>query len=98
MALATGKVDRFLIFGSYITAKSEPNDVDIVLVMSDDFNVAHLVPDTRGIFDHQQADAHFGASIFWVRRAMLFEPLEQFVESWQNKRDGTKRGILEVRL
>jgi hypothetical protein len=37
LAQATGKLERFVIFGSYITAKPEPNDVDIILVMSDDF-------------------------------------------------------------
>jgi hypothetical protein len=36
-AKATGKLERFVIFGSYITDKVEPNDVDVVLVMADDF-------------------------------------------------------------
>jgi hypothetical protein len=36
---ATGKTERFIIFGSYITAKPEPNDVDIVFIMRNDFNV-----------------------------------------------------------
>ena len=29
LARGTGKLERFIIFGSYITAKPEPNDVDI---------------------------------------------------------------------
>lgn len=37
---ATGCVRRFLLFGSYVTAKAAPNDVDIVLVMEDSFSVA----------------------------------------------------------
>jgi hypothetical protein len=37
LASATGKLERFIIFGSYVTAKPDPNDVDIILVMRDDF-------------------------------------------------------------
>ena len=31
LAAATGKLDRFVIFGSYITAKPDPNDVEVTL-------------------------------------------------------------------
>src|SRR5206468_9439117 len=37
LASGTGKLERFIIFGSYVTAKPDPNDVDIILVMRDDF-------------------------------------------------------------
>lgn len=30
LAQRTGKLLRFVIFGSYVTAKSEPKDVDII--------------------------------------------------------------------
>lgn len=39
LARATGKLERLILFGSYITAKPDPNDVDIVLMMRDDFDV-----------------------------------------------------------
>ena len=31
LASGTGKLERFIIFGSYVTAKPNPNDVDIGL-------------------------------------------------------------------
>jgi hypothetical protein len=37
LARATGKLDRLILFGSHITATSNPNDVDIVLIMRNDF-------------------------------------------------------------
>jgi hypothetical protein len=40
LARKTGKLERFIIFGSYVTAKPAPNDVDIVLIMKDDFHPA----------------------------------------------------------
>src|SRR5215831_785328 len=52
LVTATGKLQRFVIFGSYITAKPEPRDVDVVLVMKDDFSMAICNEQTRALFDH----------------------------------------------
>lgn len=94
----TGKLDRVIIFGSYITAKPDPNDVDVVLVMRDDFELQACDDTTRRLFDHTEATEEFGASIFWLRPSMLFlETLEEFIEHWQIKRDLTRRGIVEIR-
>ena len=94
----SGKLDRLLIFGSYVTTKPEPNDVDIILVMSDDFRVEACAQPAKQLFDHEQAAKAFGASIFWIRPAMLFlDTLEKFLAHWQLKADGTRRGIVEVR-
>lgn len=98
LARTTGKVDRFLLFGSYITAKPEPNDVDIVLIMEDDFRVTNLELEVQQLFDHQQATATLGASLFWARPSMLLEPLGTFIAHWQIKRDQTRRGIVEVEI
>src|SRR4051812_42777387 len=87
---ATGKFERMVIFGSFITAKPEPNDVDIVLIMQDDFNLGSCDEETRKLFDHREAQVEFGASIFWIRPSMLIlESLAQFIEHWQIKRDGS---------
>ena len=40
VAQATGHLARFVIFGSFVTSKSEPNDVDILLVMADSFDAS----------------------------------------------------------
>ena len=37
---ATGHLARFVIFGSFVTSKSEPNDVDIFLIMGDAFDAS----------------------------------------------------------
>ncbi len=95
---ATGKLERMVIFGSFVTAKPEPNDVDIVLVMRDDFNLSACDEQARKLFNHGQAQSELGASIFWIRRSMLLlESVAQFVKHWQLKRDGKRRGIVEVR-
>jgi hypothetical protein len=94
---ATGKLERFVIFGSYITAKAEPRDVDVVLVMKDDFSLAACEEQTRILFDHQRAEEEVGASIFWLCPSVLLRgSLKDFLLGWGTKRDLTRRGIVEV--
>lgn len=97
LAQRTGHLQRLILFGSYVTAKQEPNDVDVMLVMEDSFRLEACPTEAQGLFDHAVAQARYGASIFWVRPALLFhESIEDFVAYWQTKRDGSKRGIVEV--
>ncbi|MGH9835298.1 MAG: DUF6932 family protein, partial [Blastocatellia bacterium] len=93
---ATGKLDRFIIYGSYVTAKPEPNDVDIFLVMTEEFEVDELTGETLIIFSHIQAQHDLGASVFWVNRATSFANVEDLIVGWQTKRDLSRRGIIEV--
>jgi hypothetical protein len=97
LAQRTGHLQRCIIFGSYVTSKPDPNDVDAVLVMDDAFRLEDCPIEARGLFDHAVAQARYGASIFWVRPGMLIEAsIEEFIAHWQVKRDGSKRGIVEV--
>jgi hypothetical protein len=68
LARSTGYLSRFIVFGSFITSKAEPNDVDIFLLMDDFFDVRAVLAEARLIFDHSAAQDIFGASIFWIRR------------------------------
>jgi hypothetical protein len=97
LAQRTGHVQRFIIFGSYVTAKSDPNDIDVVLVMDDAFRLEDCPIEARGLFDHALAQARYGASIFWARPGMLIEAsIEEFIAYWEVTRDGSRRGIVEV--
>ena len=97
LAQRTGQLQRFIIFGSYVTAKPDPNDVDVVLVMDEGFRLEDCPIEIQGLFDHAVAQARYGASIFWVRPGLLLsESIDDFVAYWQIKRDGSKRGIVEV--
>jgi len=97
LARRTGHLGQFIIFGSYVSTKAEPNDVDVILVMKETFAPRECPRECAGLFDHAIAQARYGASIFWVRpSAMLLEPLDEFIAAWQVKRDGSLRGILDV--
>jgi len=97
LARATGKLLRFVIFGSYVTEKLAPNDVDITLVMADNFEVAECEEQTQLLFDHLRAQQVFGASVFSIRPSTaLLASVDEFIAYWQIKRDQSRHGIVEV--
>ena len=51
-----------MVFGSFVTSKPAPQDVDLFLVMTDAFDASELTGDMRLLFDHGAAQAHVGAS------------------------------------
>lgn len=98
LAARTGKVKRFLVFGSFVSNEPAPRDIDIALVMASDFRLEAAPRESQTLFSHADAEARFGASVFWVREGMLPDELmQEFLDTWQTKRDGTRRGILEIR-
>jgi hypothetical protein len=97
LARRTGHLQRFVIFGSYLTNQPNPKDIDVVLVMDDAFRLEECPIESRGLFDHAVAQARYGASIFWIRpRLLIGEGVDDFIAYWQLKRDGSRRGIVEV--
>ena len=97
VARRAGKLERFVLFGSYVTSKPAPNDIDIILIMRDDFREEDYTEDLLPVLDHQRAQSELGASIFWIRsRSILLESVDEFVAHWQIKRDLTQRGIVEI--
>ena len=92
---STGKVARFIVFGSFVTAKPIPGDIDIFLLMEDSFDADQVSGEAALIFDHEKAQSVLGASIFWIRKLAAINSEQQAVEYWQIKRDNTRRGIVE---
>lgn len=96
LVIQAGEVSRFIIFGSFVTNKLNPQDIDIFIVMDDTFEVREVKGEASLLFDHIAAQNYEGASIFWVRRMAALGGEEDAVSYWQIKRNGEKRGILEV--
>jgi hypothetical protein len=77
---------------------TDPQDIDVVLIMGATFKVEEAPRESRTLFSHPDAQTRFGASVFWIREGMLSEgAMQEFLDTWQTKRDGTKRGMLEVK-
>ncbi len=67
-----------------------------IIIMADAFDASKLSAEARLLFDHGAAQAHFGASVFWLRRLAAWPDEQGAVEFWQVKRGGGRRGIVEV--
>ena len=96
MAARTKKLARFVLFGSFVTDKPEPNDLDIVLIMADDFDAKSVTGEMKQLFEHGAAQLYLGASIFWYPTSAALSPGMLPLERWQIKRDQTRRGIIEI--
>ncbi|MBO0700673.1 MAG: hypothetical protein J2P46_19915 [Zavarzinella sp.] len=96
VAEAVGHLARFVVYGSFITDKPEPNDVDVFLLMEDSLDASRLTGEAALLFDHPASQAHFGASVFWLRRLAAWEGEQAAVEYWRVKRGGGQRGIVEI--
>lgn len=95
-ASSTRELAHFVVFGSFVTAKEEPNDVDILLIMEDTFDLASVTGEAALLFQHLEADFHFGASVFWARRSGALGGERAMIEYWQVRREGGQRGIVEI--
>ena len=96
LALSTGQVARFVVFGSFVTAKPDPGDVDIFLLMEDAFDSNQVRGEVAIVFDHLIVQNVEGASVFWIRRLAAIDGEQEALRHWQTKRDKTRRGIVEV--
>lgn len=96
LAKGTGLMVRFTVFGSFVTAKPDPADVDIFILMEDSFDSNQVHGETAIVFDHQAAQNVLGASVFWIRRPAAIGGETEALQHWQIKRDNTQRGIIEV--
>jgi hypothetical protein len=97
LAARTGALKNMYVFGSFVSAAPNPQDVDVVLVMEASFRLADCPQESRPLFSHAEAQDRYGATVFWLRHGML-QPrsLQEFLRVWQTKRDGAIRGILEI--
>ncbi len=96
VAKATGQLKRFVIYGSYITAKPKPSDVDVFLVMKEGFEPNTLGEESKLLFENGEVHNKLGASIFWVTQGNSFASIDFLITGWQTKRDKMRRGIIEV--
>jgi hypothetical protein len=64
LAAATGHLARFVVFGSFVTDKPNPNDLDVLLVMDDSFDSDAIQGESALLFDHAAAEPILGPAFF----------------------------------
>ena len=97
MIKSTGQLDRIFVWGSFVSAKESPNDVDILLLMKETFQLEKISEDSKVIFDHVAARTRFHIDIFWSKSAIGEKPLHLWLDTYQIAKDFKRRGIVEVK-
>ena len=98
-AKACQLMEAVLLDGSFVTAKPDPNDLDLVLVVaaSHDFS-ADLPPAQYNLLAQQRVRRRFGFDIVVVKNGS--GNLEHAIAFFQQvkQRPGMKKGILRIKL
>jgi hypothetical protein len=90
---------RVLVWGSFVSSKTEPNDLDYSVVVSVGHSRTDILAEDRRFFRPVEARMRYG-----VDRSFLFVldyPLEYYVERLDfmcHDVDGQPRGIVEISL
>ena len=96
LAQSTGQLARVFLWGSFVTSKEVPNDLDVLLVMSTEFAVEAVPALAQVVFDHVQARLRFQADVFWTKASIDPQVLQLWLDTYQTGKDFTRRGIVEV--
>jgi len=94
----TGELRRIFVWGSFVTAKAVPRDLDILLIMDEDFEVERIPVLAQVVFNSVQAKLLFESDVFWARSSIGEDVLRLWLETYQNSRSFRKRGIVELEL
>jgi hypothetical protein len=98
LAATNGKLRRVFIWGSFVTAKAAPRDLDILLIMDEDFEVDGIAAPAQAVFDSVRAKLLFESDVFWARASIGHETLALWLDTYQISRSFRKRGIVELEL
>jgi hypothetical protein len=96
LAKSTGQLARVFLWGSFVTSKEVPNDLDVLLVMRAEFAIEAVSTPAHIVFDHVQARLRFQADVFWTKASLDPQVLHLWLDTYQTGKDFTRRGIVEV--
>jgi len=96
LAKSTGRLERVIIWGSFVSNKELPQDIDLLLIMKEDFVVDKVAPRVKRVFDYVQGRITFNADTFWAKSSIGKEMINLWLETYQMTRDFEPRGIVEV--
>ncbi|HXA53052.1 MAG TPA: hypothetical protein VNV86_22195 [Candidatus Acidoferrum sp.] len=64
LAATGGRLRRVFVWGSFVTAKPAPKDLDLLLIMSEDFEVERMSAPAQAAFDSTRARLLFESDVF----------------------------------
>lgn len=91
-------IQRLLLVGSFVTARDEPNDIDVLLIFDRDADFIALLPHEYNVLYQRGALRRFGPALDLHVVAEGSEALERLLRFFQRDRSGNVVGIVEVVL
>jgi hypothetical protein len=98
LARLTGRLKRLFVWGSFVSNKESPNDIDMLLLMAEDFHLENASEECQVLFDYTMARVRFHADIFWSKPSIGEDTLSLWLDTYQTGKDFKRRGIVEVKL
>ena len=96
--LSTGSVRNIYLFGSFVSGKASPNDIDLFVVMESGFTTAHLRGEALEVFQHDRCKIRYHADVFWVTGAIGNERITDLLDVFSRDREKREQPIIEVRV
>ena len=98
LAATTGKLRRVFTWGSFVTVKAAPKDLNTLRIVDEDFAVDRIAAQAQAVFDSVRAKLMFESDVFWARASIGHELLDLWLDTYQTSRSFRKRGIVELEL
>jgi len=95
---ATGQVKRVFVFGSFVSEKPNPNDVDFFVVMAEGFTTSHLKGKIAEVFQNEACRIRYGVDLFWVTEAIGESHILDMREVFSRDRRQQHQPILEIKI
>jgi predicted nucleotidyltransferase len=93
---ATQEVKQIYLFGSFLTGKDSPNDIDLLIVMNSTFTTANLRGKDLEVFQHDVCRILFHADVFWVTETVGVDRIDELLDVFSRDREGHAQPIIEV--
>ena len=86
------------LFGSFVSGKASPNDVDLLVVMNAGFSTTQLGGNVLELFQHDVCRIRYQADLFWVTEVVGNARIEDLLEVFSRDREGRAQCVIEVKL
>ena len=96
LAKTTRRLERVIVWGSFVSNEELPQDIDLLLIMKENFVVDKMDLEVKKVFDYVQGRIAFNTDIFWTKSSIGKEMINLWLETYQMTRDFESRGIVEV--
>jgi len=95
---ATGQLKRVFGYGSFVSEKPNPNDIDFFVVMEAGFTTAHLKGKMAEVFQNETCRIRYGVDLFWVTEAIGEAYSEDMLDVFSRDRQQNSQPIVEIKI